>query len=443
MTKVVAQGPDGIFHNISLTAVGNLAFPVAAFVTAPVLAWQLGANGRGELAAAIAPLMLLVSVAALGMPESLSYHTAARLMPYKKSLPTALVLLWITGSAGIALTWVAAPVLSAGNHHVAVLTIIAAGALPLSLSVAALRGVAIGLHKWKRVNAEKYITASVRLVAIVACALSGNLSLVVAVAVMAYSPVIGGLAYLGLKNDSACNTYHKDGKRPVARLLNYSLSVWVGAMSGVLLMRIDQILLLPMAGAVQLGMYAVSVNVAELLLVVNNAVRDVMFSADAANRNDDRIHRAGRLSLIVTTVVALPTALTSPLWFPMLFGEEFSEALPIVIVLIIAIVVGVPGSVAGSALSARGRPGLRSRSLIVASIINVAVLVLLVPVMGALGAAYATLIGNLVSSNLNILWLSKHFQVKALGFYRFSRVDFVFLGEKMLGTIKKVAHGRN
>lgn len=424
MTKSAIHDPGDISRNVSLTTVGNLAFPIVAFATAPILAWVLGVGGRGELAAATAPLMLLVSVAAFGIPESLSYHTASRLLPPRVSLLRAIPLLWGTGAVAVLLTWIFAPALADQEDDLAFMIIVAACALPFSLSVAALRGVAGGMHQWKRVNLEKYLTASFRLLGIAVPALLDSLTLMVAVVVMAYSPLVGGFAYLGLRFRGLLG---KSKPRPTAQLLRYSAHVWIGAMSGVLLMRMDQLLMLPLAGAVQLGLYAVAVNVAELLLVLNNAVRDVLFSADAAQRNDDRIHRAARFNLIVTTAVATPIALTAPWWFPIIFGESFRTALPVVEILIVATVLGIPGSVAGSALSARGRPGLRSRSLIVASLVNLAGILVLVPQFGAVGAACATLVGNLVSSNLNILWLSKHLGVRPKGFYRIEKSDFVYI----------------
>lgn len=433
MTGTITNGSGDVSKSISLTTIGNLAFPLAAFITAPILAWHLGVSGRGELAAATAPLMLLVSVASFGLPESLAYHTARRLLPARVSLSRALGLLWVAGLMAVLGTWYMAPILSNGDAQVAVLIVIAAMALPISLSVAAVRGIAIGNHRWQMVNGEKYLTATVRLVGVVATALTDTLSLPVAVGLMAFSPVVGGLAYCGLKLKESDSAMSSTSKRPTRMLTGYSVQVWIGAMSGVLLMRMDQLLLMPLAGAVQLGIYAVAVNVAELMLVVNNAFRDVMFSADAARRDDHRLHRAARLSLLITGLVALPVGASAHLWFPLIFGEEFREALPVVLVLLIATVVGVPGSIAGSALSARGRPGLRSRSLIVASIVNIIGLVLMVPSIGAMGAAYATLLGNLVSSNLNILWLSNRFGVRASGFYALKLSDFVFLGK----TVRK------
>ncbi|MDK1360187.1 oligosaccharide flippase family protein [Arthrobacter sp. zg-Y1219] len=437
MTNTSLQEPSDISKNVSLTALGNLAYPAVAFATAPILAWVLGADGRGELAAATAPLMLLISVAAFGLPESISYHTASRLIPVRLSLPRALIVLWCTGTGAIGLTWMVAPLLAAQDNELAFLILIAACALPFSLSVSALRGVAAGMHEWRRVNVEKYVTASVRLLGISVPALMGSLTLPVAVVVMAYSPILGGLAYAGLKTKNKMSA-GQSHTAPTAKLLKYSAHVWIGAMSGVLLMRMDQLVMLPLAGAVQLGMYAVAVNVAELLLIVNNAVRDVMFSADAADRNDDRIHRAARFNLIVTAAISIPIAATAPWWFPFIFGPSFRDAIPVVEVLILATVAGIPGSVAGSALSARGRPGLRSKSLIIASVINIVGILLLVPQLGAMGAAYATLIGNVVASNLNIFWLSKHFRVASIGFYKIQRSDFVFIGRALMRGIWKM-----
>lgn len=426
MTNTSLQEPGDISKNVSLTALGNLAYPAVAFATAPILAWVLGADGRGELAAATAPLMLLISVAAFGLPESVSYHTASRLMPVRLSLPRALALLWCTGTCAIGLTWLVAPLLAAQDHDLALLILIAACALPFSLSVSALRGVAAGMHEWRRVNVEKYLTASARLLGISVPALMGSLTLPIAVVVMAYSPIIGGLAYAGLRTKDRTSSGNSV-TAPTSKLLKYSAHVWIGAMSGVLLMRMDQLVMLPLAGAVQLGMYAVAVNVAELLLIVNNAVRDVMFSADAADRNDDRIHRAARFNLIITAAIAIPIAATAPWWFTLIFGPGFVGAIPVVEVLILATVAGIPGSVAGSALSARGRPGLRSKSLIIASVINLLGIVLFVPQWGAMGAAYATLIGNVVASNLNIFWLSKHFHVSTVDFYKIQSADLIFI----------------
>jgi len=111
-------------------------------------------------------------------------------------------------------------------------------------------------------------------------------------------------------------------------------------------------------------------------------------------------------------------------WLPLLFGADFSPAIPITVVLLLAAVLGTPGSIAGAGLSARGRPGLRSSSLVISCLINVGLLFLIVPTYGAMGAAIATLVGSLIAANANIFFLWKIFDLSPLEFYGFRRSDW-------------------
>ena len=45
-------------------------------------------------------------------------------------------------------------------------------------------------------------------------------------------------------------------------VMRYGLATWVGTVGGVLVMRLDQVLLTPLAGPKELGYYAVAVSVA-------------------------------------------------------------------------------------------------------------------------------------------------------------------------------------
>ena len=155
----------------------------------------------------------------------------------------------------------------------------------------------------------------------------------------------------------------------------------------------------------------IAVSVAEAALLANNAVRDVTLSADSASSDDRRLGASARVSFLVSLVFG--GALVSSLWwwFPLLFGDEFAPAMAVTAILICAAVFGVPGSVAGAGLVARGRPGLRSSALAFAAVVNVILLLLLTPSLGALGAAFCTLAGNLIAANLNVLLLWRLFGV--------------------------------
>jgi O-antigen/teichoic acid export membrane protein len=171
--------------------------------------------------------------------------------------------------------------------------------------------------------------------------------------------------------------------------------------------------------------------------VVNTAVREVVFASDAKSSEDARLTAAARVSFLVCILIAVVLGATSPLWLPVAFGEGFSAAVPTTILLLAAVAIGIPGSVAGAGLSSRGYPQLRSLALVVACVVNVLMLLVLVPPLGAFGAALSTLVGNLVSSNMNIVALRRRFGVPVLDFYRIRPADVRLLVTASLRILKR------
>jgi O-antigen/teichoic acid export membrane protein len=205
----------------------------------------------------------------------------------------------------------------------------------------------------------------------------------------------------------------------------------VGSLSGVLLARLDQAIMTPLAGVYQLGLYAAAVSVTDTALILNSAVRDVTFATHVADRDDERLCASARISAAVSLVFCGLIAAAAPLGLPLLFGSGFRPAVPVALWLLAAIALATPGSIAGAALSARGRPELRSAGLVIACLVNVVALVLLLPHYGAIGAAIATFIGNVIASQLNIACLSRLTGIAGRRFYGLRRSDVVTMRSKV------------
>lgn len=394
--------------------------PLAGLASAPILAQSLGVDGRGMLAGATAPLLLISAVATLGVPDAVTYFVAKSPSRVLHIQLRAVLLLCLSGVVATAVSLILAPVLAGPDTSLASLISLASMAIIPTILVSALRGTAAGLGLWKLVALERAIGPLVRLLAIIALVVTDNLSLLLAVAVLAFSPVVGGLAYLSLRSHPADREHVSPSMKSIA---GYGARVWFGAMAGVLLMRLDQVLLVPLSSATELGLYVVAVTISELPLVVNSAVREVVFASDARSSENTRLTRAARLSFLVCALIALFLGSTAAWWLPMLFGDEFAPALPVLLVLLVAVCLGIPGSVAGAGLSGRGRPHLRSWALVVACVVNVTLFLVLAPALGALGAALATLAANLFSSNLNIIQFCRRFDVRFWDFYAVTTSD--------------------
>lgn len=192
----------------------------------------------------------------------------------------------------------------------------------------------------------------------------------------------------------------------------------------------------PLSSAYQLGLYAVAVNISDVALILHSAVRDVTFAADASGQDDDRLCASARISGLASMGFGLVLAAMVPVGLPLLFGHAFKPAIPATFLLLAAVVLVTPGSIAGAGLSARGRPGLRSMSLVVASLVNLVALIVLVPHYGAIGAAWATFVGNVVTSQLNILSLHRVSGIPIGNFYGIRRSDLRIIAAK-LGSVRR------
>lgn len=425
----------GLIRSIAVTTMGNIAPVVAGLVTAPVLAQSLGVDGRGELAAATAPLLLMMGAITFGVPESITYHVARGVGRIKSLVVRSSIVLLAAGVLATVLVILVSDQLSGGSPELAQLIRLAAFAITPGLLLGAARGVAAGHELWTLIAAERGLAALLRLVLIVGLALTGNLTALTGTIVIALTSVIGGIVYFVLlrKRPPRVSVYSDESPQ----LLRFGLGLWMGTLAGVLLSRLDQIVMVPLSGTFMLGIYAVAVTISEVVLVFNRAVRDVVFAAESAEGQLARLSQASRISTLVTTAGALGVCVLSIFVVPWLFGDDFSPAVPVIAILLLGIVLGNPGSVAGAGLSARGKPILRSVSLLVAASVNVLALFILVPLWGAIGAALATVIGNVVAGYANIIWLKVLYDMPVRDFVGVRRQDFADANDSVRRIIRR------
>lgn len=405
-----------------INTAGNAFVPLSGAVTAPLLASSLGAVGRGEVAAATTPLLLGLTIAGLGLPEAATYFVSK-----DKLTRRGLVVLWmgiaVGSSIGMLGIWMFRDVLSDGNSDLAWTILICSMLLPACLSCGLLRGISAGRHLWVLVNLERFLTALVRLIAIVALIAADSFTVLTASLAIAGSQVAGGAVYLYLLFAPSSRSNVIGRPAGARRIYRYSSGAWFGSLAGVMLLRFDQLMMLPLSDSYQLGIYAVAVNVAELMLVGSNAIRDVMFSAESAKPDPARMLMASRIAFSGTLLLSLVSFGLCLLLLPSLFGLEFAFSTVLLGIMAVGFSIGAPGSIAGAGLASRGAPYLRSLSLTFAACVNVALVLFLVPILGALGAAIATAISAALGGIMNQVFYSRKFGVSGLATYRVTRAD--------------------
>jgi O-antigen/teichoic acid export membrane protein len=318
--------------------------------------------------------------------------------------------------------------------------------LPVCLVTGIMRAEAAGRHRWGLIAAERLAAAVTRLGLTVGLAISGGLTPAVAALIVTFSSGAGLLLYVGcaIRDRRTNKMTDADPFEPAAsvrELLVYGGLIWVGTSSGAVAQRVDQVLFPSLSSLSELAFYAVAFNIGELASVIVFAVRDVAFATEAGEPDATRIAALARVAFVASLTTCLLLICSQPLWIGLVFGSEYVESIWPATVLLVGIAFSAPGSIAGAALNARGRPGVRSAILVAAMIVNLIALVILVPMLGALGAAVASLITNFVASGIAVGLLSRQVRCRATDFYGVKLADLALARRIAMSIQDRLTNG--
>lgn len=394
------------------TSLANLAIPLSAVATGPILARALGPDGRGQFAAILAPVALMTLAANFGVPEALTYFVATKRASIRSAARTGMFLGFAAGLiAFVVLVALSGVLLSRYDDSFGIFYALAA-TLPIIMGLGMLRFVAQGLGRFDLVNLERWSGVLSRLLLIAALAIVGHLTVTNALWATHGTALLATLALVPVirAGSRAKETAPKAEVRPI---LSYGARTWIGTVSNVLILRLDQAMLAPLASARQLGYYAVAVSLAEVPAVALLAVRDVAFAAAADRSEPALVARTSRVVVLISVPICLIGVALASTAVPFVFGARFEPAVPMTQVLFLATVPSGLATVLSAALFSAERPGLASVAQGAGAAATVIALIALVPSMGGMGAAYASLAAYVLSAALMIAQIARTSDVRA------------------------------
>ncbi|QHC57217.1 lipopolysaccharide biosynthesis protein [Rathayibacter sp. VKM Ac-2760] len=371
----------------------RLSVAALGLVSAPIIAQSLGPSGRGETAASLAAMYLIPIVLAFGMPLEIRRRVlvagdlgavrTARRLALLTAVPAALVAWLVTSTF-----------LSSLDEAATIAVFVAITGTPLMVSWM----VDIGV-----VGAQRRFGAVALLQATQPVVYVGGILLLflldsISVAGVIWANFAGSLmtAVIG----ALLNRPRSARPVPWRPLLRGSATFYGAQASDAAYQRLDQVIMLPLIGAHQAGLYSVAVTIGTLPVFLAHAVAAPVFSDITRTEGRARITATGdalRSAFVVGLASAVFLAVISPWGVPFLFGSAFEEALPAVMFAIVGSIFVVVTVSAGEVLSARNS-GLRLTLAQGAGLITCLVLLLTFgPANGAVAAAIANASGILMA----------------------------------------------
>ena len=200
--------------------------------------------------------------------------------------------------------------------------------------------------------------------------------------------------------------------RLLAESIRFGIRAWAGSISQFLNARVDQLLVGAIASSATLGLYAVAVNAAEVLLFLPNAVATALLptlvrlgpEAEAVKRT----LRTFRTSMLVTLATIVVAGTAGWILVPIVFGEAFAGSVEPFLLLLPGALGYVALSIFTSSLLAARSPGLASTSRVTALGAGLVLDLALIPLLGASGAAAAASLAFLAGGATAVALYRRH-----------------------------------
>jgi O-antigen/teichoic acid export membrane protein len=392
----LGEGPSDrtvLRRDAGLTVVGSVASIALAGIAGIVVARELGAVGRGEWAAISSLAILTATVAGLGLPSAASYATATVGASARHRVIRASLLLGAAlGGFGALAYVILANLLDTASGTV---PIVGGGAIALLsvLQTVAQQIVLTGVSlRWFAV--VQLVSAISVLAAVVVFAVAGTLTVEAVVLIYAARLAVSSVVALAV----LARRYWRQQPAPgdasgvIATMRPYlGYAIWTFATIALtqLVQRADVLLVQGFLGNREAGLYAVAIQIVELLIVIPGALGFVVFRSGALSNPthwSDAV-RALRWALGVQLVTAALVAAFAPQIISVVFGDEYLGSVDALRLLMPAAVFLGMQSVISNYLAGRGRPRRVVAAWGAGAVIGIGVNAVVIPSYGITGAA--------------------------------------------------------
>lgn len=424
---------NGLVQTILRTSATNFMVMVITTLTSIVTARMFGVAGKGEFSAILFWSTFLVGVVGFGLPTSLIYNMkryTGKGAEYIRAgflfqLPVSIIV-------GV-VSWIYLPVWL-GNYSADVIqtarwyTVMT---LPLLLAVNLIAALAQSSDNFKVYNGVRLFVPLFNLAGIIVLFMTGVLNIHAASFVYLITTLLVVIwSLFQLRGELKIDWFKRMVDRVAAKsLFGYGSRVFGVELLGTLYSQFDKIIILSMLTPRDFGLYSVVYALSRVFNTVQMAISNVIFPKLTGLDKDkiiSTVGRAFRLSLILMTIIVVPSIFIGRFLMGILFGEEFLEASTAFYLLSFECILGGGSWILAASFNALGRPGLVLIRQVIALAITIGLFFVFTPVYGLNGIALALLIGAFVRMLITIAAMRVVFKVRFAGML-FDKDDFRFL----------------
>ena len=405
-----------------------------------ILARGLGPENRGLLAALLIYPQLLIALTEGGMRQAATFYIGKKLAPEGEVLAALIFYVLTAGVLGYGLVLGLLYMVGEESFSLSMM-LVAAAIIPTTLSVNAFKGYFLGKQEIKRFNKSTWMERTLYVGLLAILYFTDNLSVISAVIATATAAIF-----------NAAQAWFYVKKINESKLQLKISVVWdmlkIGSVYAFALFlitanyKIDILLLGLLSVPAEVGYYAVSIQVAELMWQLPGAIMLVLMSRSANNKDEaevwsEKVAIVCRLMILITIASAVLLAIAVYLGLDLIFGSEYIPAVETTLILLFSTIFMVPFKVLNADLAGEGRPTISILTMLPAVFLNIALNFYLIPAYGANGAAIATLFSYFICGVLICFFYSREKNISMSKLVFISRKDVVKVAQ-IMGITRKI-----
>lgn len=398
LARWVLRGDGGVAATVQ-TLLSRLLILVINIVTGVITARILGSEGRGEQAALILWPQFLAYSITLGLPSALLYNMRRYSEQKSKLISAALV---ITGGLGLIATAIGIIFIPQWLDQYSLEVVRQAQQFmvmsPLILISTTLLAALEAENEFTLTNRMRYLMPLATLTMLGALALTKSLT-----------PWTAGLTYLlptiPITLWLLAHFWKRfrfvwyDLGKAYKLLTSYGIRSYGVDLVNILAMQLDQVLVVGLLSPTSMGMYAVTLSLSRMMIILQNAIVTVLFPK-AVNRSKEDVvaltGQAARLSMVLLIPIAVTIIWLGPILLGWFYGTEFLGAVLLLRLLVVEALISSLVWILAQAFMALGRPGTATLLQGLGLGISVPIMLLLIPVYGLEGIGFALLLSTTV-----------------------------------------------
>jgi O-antigen/teichoic acid export membrane protein len=393
-------------RDTAITFFTRLSVMAASLGIQSALAWLLGPSGRGSYAVCVLFAMLLGVVFALSVDRAGQYLIASGRAGVVEGVLVTLSAGLAGSAAGVIVGFIlihsGAEFFSKATPFAFKLSLIL---VPLNVLAESLIFLLIGVRRFAWMSRIAIIRVLTHLAATLVLVLGLGLGVngaLVALMMGNSAAIAVALGYFRREYGLGPRRLKLDDFR---RLLSYGARYWVANLGSQMNFRIGTLVLAWFVTTTEIGLFAAAASLVARVLLIPDAIEAALLprvAGDPGGRTE-LVSRVARLSLMVCGAVLVVLAAVSRPLVAVLFSHDFLPAVPLIWMIAVGMLLHSGSKVLVAYFMGINRPSVCSWAVVSAVAANFAALLLLLPVVGLPGAAWAMTIGYLARTSVLVL----------------------------------------